>query len=215
MLTGDIVDAKEAERIGLVSRVVTADKLMPTVNKLAGEIARGPAVALEITKRAVYKGIDSNLDSAVDFELWGQHVCYLTRTTKKPSRPSRETGPCLQGKVSCLEGGDFASLPPDTQNHLYYSRHPAMPKIPGLLTRPRANKMRTNWTALLNPGPPSGTGTGWSKNSARPAWPRLPPGRPGMSMPTHISAKETSFYRSSTRRSAIWKSSTPPGRSAD
>ncbi|MBI4763011.1 MAG: enoyl-CoA hydratase [Deltaproteobacteria bacterium] len=83
MLTGDIVDAKEAERIGLVSRVVTADKLMPTVNELAGKIARGPAVALEITKRAVYKGMDSNLDSAVDFELWGQHVCYLTEDHKE------------------------------------------------------------------------------------------------------------------------------------
>ena len=204
MLTGDIVDAQEAERIGLVSRVVAADKLMLTANELAGKIARGPAVALEITKRAVYKGMDSNLDSAVDFELWGQHVCYLTEDHKEAIAAFQEKrDPVVQGKVSCLEGEGFCVLPPDTQNHLYYSRHPVRPKISGLLTRPRANETRMNWTALLKPGPLSGTGTGWSKNSARPTWPPLRPGRPGMSMPTSISAKEMPFCKLNTRRSAI------------
>ena len=44
---------------------------------------------------------------------------------------------------------------------------PELAEDPDLLTRASRNKMRTNWTASLNPGPPSGTGTGWSRNSSQ------------------------------------------------
>jgi enoyl-CoA hydratase/carnithine racemase len=49
--TGDFLDAEEAARIGLVSRVVDNDKLMDEARKLAGRIASQPVHSLRMTKR--------------------------------------------------------------------------------------------------------------------------------------------------------------------
>jgi len=90
MYTGDIIDAREAERIGLVSRVVPQEELMPKAKELAGRIAKGPAVALEITKRSVYKALTNDIDSQVDYELWGQGVCYQTEDHKEAIQAAAE-----------------------------------------------------------------------------------------------------------------------------
>ena len=83
MYTGDIIDAREAERIGLVSRVVSQEELMPEAKKLASKIAKGPSVALELSKRAVYKALNNTIESQLDYEHWGQSVCYTTEDHKE------------------------------------------------------------------------------------------------------------------------------------
>ncbi len=83
MYTGDIIDAREADRIGLVSRVVPQEELMPEAKKLADKIAKGPAVALELTKRSVYKAVNNTIESQLDYELWAQGVCYTTEDHKE------------------------------------------------------------------------------------------------------------------------------------
>lgn len=58
LLTGDTVDAYEAARIGLVSRVVPHDQLMPECERIARKITRLSAVGVKMTKIAVNRAIE-------------------------------------------------------------------------------------------------------------------------------------------------------------
>jgi enoyl-CoA hydratase len=53
LLTGDFVDGREAERIGLVSMAVPRDQVLPKAIELASRLGRGPQIALRWTKRAL------------------------------------------------------------------------------------------------------------------------------------------------------------------
>ncbi|MBM3173894.1 MAG: enoyl-CoA hydratase/isomerase family protein, partial [Chloroflexi bacterium] len=61
LYTGRIVDAAEAERIGLVDRVVPPGKLETTVMELARTIASKSPVVIKLLKKTINKGIYSNL----------------------------------------------------------------------------------------------------------------------------------------------------------
>jgi len=65
IFTGDIIDAKEAERIGMVNRVVPADKLEDVAMKLALNLARGPVLAIGKAKSAINKGLESSMDETL------------------------------------------------------------------------------------------------------------------------------------------------------
>src|SRR6478752_6184713 len=55
-LTGDLVDAAEAERIGLVSKVVPGDRLLEEARAMARKLASGPPLAQRAIKRSMQKG---------------------------------------------------------------------------------------------------------------------------------------------------------------
>lgn len=59
LLTGDLIDAAEAERIGLVNRVVPADRLADEVDALADQIARTPPEVLRLTKQMLNRAMDA------------------------------------------------------------------------------------------------------------------------------------------------------------
>ena len=69
LMTGDIIDAQEAERIGLVNKVVPHDELMETVMDLARRLANGPALAIRGTKHALNKRVWNDLNQALDMGL--------------------------------------------------------------------------------------------------------------------------------------------------
>ncbi|MEW6187753.1 MAG: enoyl-CoA hydratase-related protein [Thermodesulfobacteriota bacterium] len=76
LTTGIMIDAREAERIGLVTRVVSAEALMPEVFALAQKIATGPALSIKFMKKALYQGLrHHNLDTQLDLESFAQGVC--------------------------------------------------------------------------------------------------------------------------------------------
>ena len=69
LMTGDIIDATEAERIGLINKVVPHDLLMDTVMELARRLANGPALAIRGTKHAINKKILNDLNLTLDVGL--------------------------------------------------------------------------------------------------------------------------------------------------
>ena len=79
MLTGRMVDAEEAERIGLVSAVVSADQLLPRALELARCIAANSAFGVWMTKRGVWANLEAgSLQAALELENRTQ---ILARTT--------------------------------------------------------------------------------------------------------------------------------------
>jgi 2-(1,2-epoxy-1,2-dihydrophenyl)acetyl-CoA isomerase len=70
IFTGDFIDAQEALRIGYVTKVVPAEKLMEETTAFARRLAEGPAVAMQLAKRLVYRGLESTWEQA--FEAAGQ-----------------------------------------------------------------------------------------------------------------------------------------------
>ena len=65
--TADTIDADEALRIGLVGRVVAHDDLLAEATELARRLAAGPPLALALAKAAVYRGLDSDFNAALDY----------------------------------------------------------------------------------------------------------------------------------------------------
>ncbi|MFC2036081.1 enoyl-CoA hydratase/isomerase family protein [Chloroflexota bacterium] len=63
LMTGDLMDAQEAYRLGLVNKMVPLADLMPTVRALAKRLAHGPTIAIGFIKSAINKAVlrDHNL----------------------------------------------------------------------------------------------------------------------------------------------------------
>lgn len=75
LYTGELMDAEEALRIGLVNRVIPDASLAEEGQRLAGVIASGPPLALRCAKQAVRKGGVSDLDAALELEADLQSLC--------------------------------------------------------------------------------------------------------------------------------------------
>ena len=81
MLSGRDVDADEADRIGLVSRVVPGDQLLDTSYELAERIMGYSRVGIECTKRLLWSSLDAgSLSSHMDHE--GHAQLYVRLTTE-------------------------------------------------------------------------------------------------------------------------------------
>jgi 2-(1,2-epoxy-1,2-dihydrophenyl)acetyl-CoA isomerase len=83
MFTADTIDAIEAERVGLVSKVVPHDDLMAVAKELASKMAKKPSVAIELMKKATYRSLNHDLESQLDFEAYAQNVCRQTDDYKE------------------------------------------------------------------------------------------------------------------------------------
>jgi 2-(1,2-epoxy-1,2-dihydrophenyl)acetyl-CoA isomerase len=78
MMTGAKVTAAEALTLGLADDMVPDPELPAAANSFAAQLAAGPAVALSFTKRAVQRADEHSLAAQLEFESWGQTVCFKT-----------------------------------------------------------------------------------------------------------------------------------------
>jgi 2-(1,2-epoxy-1,2-dihydrophenyl)acetyl-CoA isomerase len=91
--TGDWIEAAEAERIGLVNRVVPPDRLLPTVYELAGRLAAGPTVAIRMIKRMVYQQARLDLRASLDMLSSNMGLIRQTEDHKEGVRAFAEKRP--------------------------------------------------------------------------------------------------------------------------
>jgi enoyl-CoA hydratase len=83
ILSGRMIDAVEAERCGLVSRVVANDKLLEEALKLADKIAAQSRPAVLAAKEAVNRAFESSLAEGVRFERRLFHALFSTEDQKE------------------------------------------------------------------------------------------------------------------------------------
>ena len=80
LFTGrDIVDAAEAERIGLASMVIADDGFGDHVNEYAERLAAGPPAALALTKRLLATSLDVPLEAQLERELGYIKTCFASK----------------------------------------------------------------------------------------------------------------------------------------
>ena len=79
ILTGEMIDAREAYRIGLINKVVPPGELMIAATEMAREMASKGPIALRYAKEAIYKGMDMTLEQGLRLET---DLYLLLHTTK-------------------------------------------------------------------------------------------------------------------------------------
>lgn len=77
-LTTDPLSAADAERIGLVSRVVPGERLLDEAQDLARRLAAGAPVAIGLTKRALNHAVDASLEEQLEYEAVLQGIAGAT-----------------------------------------------------------------------------------------------------------------------------------------
>jgi len=83
MYTCEPIDAREAERIGLVNRVVPAGNLMEVTMGLAKKIVEAAPIAIEMTKQTTIRAINCDLEQLIEIETYAQKVCLETDDFKE------------------------------------------------------------------------------------------------------------------------------------
>ncbi|MFC2022026.1 enoyl-CoA hydratase/isomerase family protein [Chloroflexota bacterium] len=86
LMTGDLISATEAERIGLVNHVVSPDEVMPKAMELARRLAKGPTKAIRWTKLACNKRLRDEVNLVLDASLTLEFMSMRTEDHKEAAR---------------------------------------------------------------------------------------------------------------------------------
>jgi enoyl-CoA hydratase/carnithine racemase len=78
VLTTDIIDAREAEHIGLVNKVVPHDDLMPATIELADKIAQKPPIAVKLAMEGIRRGLNMPMDEFMRYHSLAFTFCSET-----------------------------------------------------------------------------------------------------------------------------------------
>ncbi len=97
--TNRIVEAEEAQRIGLVLKVTPHAELMSEAMELARTLAEGPPIGLKMTKRAILRGSTHTLEEYLEFERLAYQNCYFSEDSKEARKAFLEKRrPKFQGR---------------------------------------------------------------------------------------------------------------------
>lgn len=85
-LLADVLPADEAERLGLVNRVVPPEELDALVDDWTARLAAGPPIALTQTKRMMNRAVESSWEAMLDAESTAQALNFSTKDTAEAMR---------------------------------------------------------------------------------------------------------------------------------
>lgn len=85
ILTADIIVAKEADRIGLVNKVVPHEELMPATLELANKIAKKSPISVKLAKEGIRKGLGISLDEWKQWHSFAMSFCFSTEDHREGS----------------------------------------------------------------------------------------------------------------------------------
>ncbi|MBI3743062.1 MAG: enoyl-CoA hydratase/isomerase family protein [Chloroflexi bacterium] len=87
------VDAREAERLGMVNKVVAVERVEEEAMALAREIATGAPVAVRMAKRVLRRGLDAEALGSVEYELYVNNLCSRTEDLAEGGKAFLEKRP--------------------------------------------------------------------------------------------------------------------------
>ena len=98
LLTGDLVSATEAERMGLVNRAIPLEQLHETVMALANRLASGPTWAIRWTKTALNKRLRDEVNLVFDLSMSAERMTMATQDHREAVRAfSEKRAPQFKG----------------------------------------------------------------------------------------------------------------------
>ncbi len=90
---GDMINAAEAARLGLVNRVVPHEELETVTREWAVRLAAKPVLSLALAKQALQRSYASTLDEMLDFEAEAQERCFRSADALEGTRAFLEKRP--------------------------------------------------------------------------------------------------------------------------
>ena len=81
--TGKLFDAQEALDMGYVSAVFSAEELMDRTREFAVSLANGPATAIQLAKKLVYRSMEMSFDDHLDFAQMAMTIAQSTEDAKE------------------------------------------------------------------------------------------------------------------------------------
>lgn len=79
VLTGKIIDAHSAEKMGLVNYMLPAEAVEEKLKHLCEEISQNAPIAVAAAKQAIYYGATHNLGDSLEYEMYVQNMCQQTK----------------------------------------------------------------------------------------------------------------------------------------
>ena len=99
VLTGEFISAADAERYGIVNRVVPAELLLEEARAMADRIAAKPPIAVRAAKEAIVKSANASLEDGLDFERKSFYMLFASEDRKEGMKAFLEKRkPVFKGK---------------------------------------------------------------------------------------------------------------------
>lgn len=93
LFTGDFMEAEQAYQHGLLNQLVDAEELEAATMEMAEKIAKGPPIALRLAKLMLYKGLEFDLETAMQMAAAAETITLSSEDHKEGLAAFREKRP--------------------------------------------------------------------------------------------------------------------------